>query len=288
MGVKMLNQSQKNDVEELIRHVGDECIFNYFKRITDSDISYKESNMDPVTIADREAEKLLQEGLLKILPESLFIGEELYAIDQNIISFLDQGKKPVWVVDPIDGTDNFINGQSGFGVMVCLVFQGDIVASWLYEVTLKRMTSYYAPQSLYENGLEIIQKRDVNGPLRGLIGKKLHRFPVVQKLKEECREIILEPAQEPSLICYHQMLVGSIDFLVFKVTYPWDHLAGIALLKPSGAVTLRWSGEPFLISDIDKGLVVARNSDVMNLVLEKIAGPLLQSEDIAEMKSFKE
>lgn len=283
----MLSNKQKDDIEGLIRKVGDECILTHFRKISETDISYKESDTDPVTVTDREAEKLLREGLLNIIPDSFFIGEELYATDKNILSYLKQNNKPVWVVDPIDGTDNFIKGKSGFGIMVCLIVGGEIIASWLYEVTLKCMTAYYAPKFIYENGVEIFPKLSLNRPLSGLIGKKLHKFTAVQKIQAESSNIILGPAQEPSIISYHQMLCGSIDFLIFKVTYPWDHLPGIAILKACGAVVSRWSGEPFSFLDVHEGLIIAKNKEVIDIVLENVVKPLSESVDIAEMKSFR-
>jgi fructose-1,6-bisphosphatase/inositol monophosphatase family enzyme len=286
-GYKMLSNKQKDDIEELIRKVGDECILPHFRRISDDDVSYKDSNIDPVTAVDIEAEKLLKEGLLHILPGSLFVGEELYSTDKSIIQYLNDEDKPVWIVDPIDGTDNFIAGKLGFGIMACLVYKGEIVGSWLYEVSQQRMTLYYAPDFILENGKKLTSSYEPMKPFKGLIGKKLHRFPEVQNLKAECQEVILDSLQGPSIICYREMLLGHIDFLIFKVTYPWDHLPGIAFLKSQGAVISRWSGEDICLSDINEGLVVARNPEVMKVVLEKIVSILLESEEVAGMKSFK-
>lgn len=283
----LLSNQQKNDIAELIRKVGDEYIFPHFRKISDGDVSYKDSNIDPVTIIDIKAEKLLKEGLLNIIPESLFIGEELYSTDKSVIDYLDDTTKPVWIVDPIDGTDNFIAGKSGFGIMACLIYKGEIVGSWFYEVSLQRMTLYHAPDFISENGEELTFSYKPMKPFKGLIGKKLHRFPEVQKLKAECQNIILDPLQEPSIVCYREMLLGNVDFLVFKVTYPWDHLPGIAFLKSQGAVACRWSGEDFRFSDVHEGLVVAKNQEVMGVILKEIVAALLRSEDIKGMKSFK-
>lgn len=283
----MLSNKQKNDIETLIRKVGDEYIFPQFRKISETHVDYKDSKNDPVTIVDINAEKILKEGLLNIIPDSLFIGEELYSTDKNILDYLDDKNKPVWIVDPIDGTDNFIAGKPGFGIMACIVYGQEIIGSWLYEVSQKRMTVFYAPDSISENGEKIMSYSQPKKPFRGLIGKKLHRFPEVQRLKEECQDIILDPLQEPSIICYREMLLGNIDFLVFKVTYPWDHLPGIAFLKSQGCVVSRWSGEDFRLSDVHEGLVVSKNQEIAGVVLEEIVGVLLRSEDIKGMKSFK-
>ncbi|MCK5374512.1 MAG: hypothetical protein KAJ40_04450 [Alphaproteobacteria bacterium] len=120
-----------------------------------------------------------------------------------------------------------------------------------------------------------------------MIGKKLHSFPEVQKLKQKHQDIILNRIDEPSIVTYRQLLLGQIDFLIFKVTYPWDHLPGIAFLKHNNAVISRWSGAPFEFSDTHEGLVIARNQEIMDTLLGKIIAPLLQSEKIVNMQSFK-
>lgn len=276
----MLSAHQKIEVEALLRKVGDECILKYFRNISESDISFKQSKFDPVTIADKEAEALLFEGLLRILPNSLFIGEESYAIDKSLLGHLEQTSKPVWVADPIDGTSNFVAGKLGFGIMVCLIDHGQTIASWLYEVNQKRMTTFYAPDILLENGVLFPHHTTINHPYRGIIGRKLHRFPIVQKLKDTTSDIIVDAATDPSIITYHDYLMGKTDFLIFKLTSPWDHLPGLAMIQSRGGIAQSWSGEPFQNTDLNKGLVIARNQDVMNLVMKNLIIPLRESAEI--------
>lgn len=283
----MHSKTERNKIEKLIKDVGDNCIFSYFQNLKNADVAFKESHNDPVTVADQKAEQLLKIGLLELLPNSLFVGEETYAENKNLLNFLRQSEKPVWIVDPIDGTDNFIAGRTGFGIMACLVERGKIVGSWLYEVTSKRMTAYYAPNEIWENGQTFKMKPSSGLPYKGLIGKKLHRFPEVQKLKEESADILIDPALEPSIVSYREMLLGKIDFLVFKVTYPWDHLPGIAFLQSCGAQVRRWNGEPFEFSDTHEGLIISRNEEIMNIVQDIVIKPLMRSDEILKMTSFR-
>lgn len=283
----MLTTEQKNKVENIIRDVGDNCIFPYFQNLVQGDISYKESINDPVTIADQKAEALLKDGLTALLPDSLFVGEELYATDKTVLRYLDQSDRPVWLVDPIDGTSNFIKGKAGFGIMVCLLDNGVPVASWFYEVPAKKMVAFYAPRSLSENGQPMPFRQGFGKPYKGLIGQRLHQFPEMQKLKAECQDMVIGASQEPSIIFYQQMLAGEIDFLVFKVAHPWDHLPGIAMVASNGAVCAQWSGEAIRYSAVGAGIVVARNSEILSFVLKNIVEPLSQSESIMALKSFK-
>ncbi len=283
----MLNDEQRAAVKSLIKNTGDKCIFPYFKNLHKSDISFKESKSDPVSIADKEAELLLNKGLLSILPNSLFIGEELFERKPEILNYLNQQDIPVWVVDPIDGTNNFISGQDGFGIMVCLVFYGEIISSWFYEICTKKLTIFHKGNDVTINGEILKTSSPCKKPFTGQIGKKLYQYPEAQKIKNTSLDGKIDPAKQPSIITYHKILTGELDFLIFKITYPWDHLPGIALLSESGAVFNRWSGKSFQFSDIYEGLVVARNQEVMELALEEIIAPLSKSKEIMNIKSFK-
>jgi fructose-1,6-bisphosphatase/inositol monophosphatase family enzyme len=283
----MLNQRQKIEIENLIRNVGDECIFPYFKNLREADVSFKDSKSDPVSIADKEAERLLQKGLLAILPNSLFIGEELFEEKPEILDYLKQGDLPVWVVDPIDGTNNFVSGCEGFGIMVCLVLAGEILSSWFYEICSKKMTVLHNGSGITVNGQPLEPSNHSRKPFTGKIGRKLYLYHEIQNIKETSSEFKIDTAKNPSIITYHSILTGDLDFLIFKITYPWDHLPGIALLSANGNVFSRWSGEPFEFSDIHEGLVVARNQEIMDLVLEQIIKPLTHSQEILKLKPTK-
>ncbi|MGH1350420.1 MAG: inositol monophosphatase family protein [Methyloligellaceae bacterium] len=282
----MLDENQKRAVEELIREVGDQCIFSYFRNLSKEDISFKESENDPVSIADREAEKLLRDGLTRILPDSRFVGEESYAEDAGILKLLDQQDQPVWVVDPIDGTANFVAGREGFGIIICLVMGGETLSSWLYEVCSKAMTVLHKGQEIVTNAGEISAAASAR-PYKGQIGLRLFQFSEVQAMTGQVSDLLIQQAADPSIINYQRMLTGALDFVVYKVTYPWDHLAGVALVIKNGGIASRWSGQDFLVSDVYEGLVVARNREVYDLVMSEVVKPLSGSEEIMGLKVLK-
>ncbi len=283
----MLNQRQKDDIENLIKNVGAKCIYPYFNNLREGDVSFKDSKSDPVSIADKEAERLLQKRFLSILPNSFFIGEELFTEKPEILDYLNQNESPVWVVDPIDGTNNFVAGIEGFGIMVCLIFAGEIISSWLYEVCSRRLTVFHNGGGITENGKPLGLSSQIKRPFTGKVGRKLRRFSEVQKINAALSDIKIDFADEPSIIVYHRVLTGELDFLIFKRTYPWDHLPGIALVSTIGCVFSRWSGQPFQFSDVHEGLVVARSRKILDLVLEQIIKPIIRSQEVLKLKSAK-
>ncbi|MBA3457055.1 MAG: 3'(2'),5'-bisphosphate nucleotidase CysQ [Deltaproteobacteria bacterium] len=88
---------------------------------------------EPVTAADRRASELIVAGLAAAFPGDPIISEEL----PSSASMLDTPR--VWLIDPIDGTKDFIRGGDGFAVMIGLVLDGVPVLGVVYQPTLDRM-----------------------------------------------------------------------------------------------------------------------------------------------------
>lgn len=125
-------------VAEIITVISQEEVLPRFKHLSVSDIDTKNSSEDFVTTADTETEKRLTNELTALLPGSLVVGEEAAFKDPAVLDYLKEDK-PVWVIDPIDGTMNFAYGRSEIGVVVALVYQGETIAGWLFNPVYKIM-----------------------------------------------------------------------------------------------------------------------------------------------------
>jgi len=265
-----LSDQQIQRVENLIRETATTCIEPYFQNLSTDQIRFKDSEFDPVSVADTAAEEHLKIGLTEVEPSSLFIGEETYALTPECIAHIQEIDRPVWVVDPIDGTANFVSGDPGFGIMVALVFQNKVLYSWLYEIPKQNLVCKLFAGPVLINGAVVPIGNQTSQPYIGQVGRKLYALPGVQKLKSEYPHLTIDPGRDPSIIKYQLMVEGRLDFLVFQVTMPWDHLPGYGLLAEQGMSFLRWDGTPYELTDTNKGLVVARNEGIAKLVLETI------------------
>ena len=270
-----LTQDFNKAVELCLRKVGDTVIAPYFQALKTEDISYKSSPKDPVSIADKKAEAELKARLLEILPQALFIGEEEYTDTPGILDHLGQTESPVWVVDPIDGTQNFVDGKEGFGIMVALIEGGRITGAWFYEVCSKRVTSWATGHPVLENGLPVAPFKERSAPscYKGTIGWKLFDYISSDEI-DPGDDISVIPAREPSIITYPWLLKGDIDFLVFRITMPWDHLPGLAMAWAHGGVSSNWDGQPFDPATTDRGLIIARDEACLRHVQDKLVKPV--------------
>lgn len=127
-----------SDVEEAIRKAAAAEIMPRFRQLAAHEIDQKNGPHDLVTDADRKAEQYLTEALPALLPGSVVVGEE--AVHANPASYeAIQGEAPVWIVDPVDGTRQFVHGEPGFGTLVTLAQGGVLRASWTYAPALDRL-----------------------------------------------------------------------------------------------------------------------------------------------------
>lgn len=106
---------------EAMREVAREIILPRFQHLATGEVEEK-STGELLTIADKESERVLTMRLKDILPGSTVIGEELAEAHPEVVD--NVGKGTVWLVDPLDGTSNFVAGRPLLSVMVSLVVDG--------------------------------------------------------------------------------------------------------------------------------------------------------------------
>src|ERR1700744_4581731 len=98
-----------------------------FKALTDGEIRHKSSIFDPVTEADEAAERFISSAFRASFPGALIVGEEATSADPSLLDRLDDAPL-AFVVDPIDGTRNFVAGLPLFGVVAAGVGRGQVGA----------------------------------------------------------------------------------------------------------------------------------------------------------------
>ena len=102
---------------------------------------------DFVTYVDKTAEKKIVEDLSKILPESGFITEEKTSTKKGAIYN--------WIIDPLDGTTNYIHGLSPFAVSIALMEKNEIILGVVYEINLDECFYAYKGSKAFLNEKEI-------------------------------------------------------------------------------------------------------------------------------------
>jgi fructose-1,6-bisphosphatase/inositol monophosphatase family enzyme len=243
------------EVQALMRDVAARIVMPRFRQLDAAQIEEKAPD-ELVTIADRESEVALAEGLTRLLPESRVIGEEACSADPSLLDGIGTGV--VWVVDPIDGTANFAAGETPFGIMVALVTDGVSEAAWLLDPVANRLCSAGRNQGAFVNGERTIARNSgASLPVAGLSTRYLPpdlREEVEQRAqgKLQCVGIPRCAAEQ-----YPRVMLGQNDLALFWRTHVWDHAPGALILAEAGGKVARFDGSSYMVAQTGKGLLAA-------------------------------
>ncbi|MDQ4090645.1 MAG: inositol monophosphatase, partial [Actinomycetota bacterium] len=125
-------------VTGILQEVAAEVIEPRFANLAEGDVEEKAPN-ELVTTADTEAEAMLVRRLGDLLPGVPVVGEEGTAVNGEVPYDLLAEAPRVWLVDPLDGTSNFVAGTPDWGVMAALVEHGRTVLSWIWRPVDRRL-----------------------------------------------------------------------------------------------------------------------------------------------------
>lgn len=214
---------------ELARIAGTEVV-----RLRSGELSVEMKPGDePVTVADRRASELIVAGLLASFPDDALISEELPATADTL------AKPRVWLVDPIDGTKDFIRGGDGFAVMIGLAIDGVPSVGVVHQPTIDR-TFFVTPDAgaFVAKGGEItpLSVSDVStaGAAR-LVASASHRTADIDRVKSELG--ITEEMNVGSVgvkLCLIAMGVRDLYVNPTAKTKAWDTCAPEAILTGAG------------------------------------------------------
>ena len=242
----MISFAELAEVEKIIRSVNEKAVLPRFRSLNDSDVAMK-GPMDPVTVADRQAEDLLREHLTAFLPGSVVVGEEAVSEDPTVLEALT-GSAPVWIVDPIDGTRNFIAGSGRFSTLVALAVGGALEASWSYAPVLGRIGTALAGYGAQVDGIPAHVAPASDAATAGLPITTSH--PVWWPLGygrgvDAMRAADLDVRYFDACgIEYLDLANGTRSAMVLTWEHCWDHAAGLLLVAEAGGHVAALDGSP--------------------------------------------
>jgi 3'(2'), 5'-bisphosphate nucleotidase len=201
------------------------------------------ADCSPVTIADKEADKLITAGLLTHFPHIPIISEEAET-QQSIV-----GAEAFWLVDPLDGTKNFVRGGKGFTVNIGLIEHGCPVAGVIYipaqGVLYYGAVNHGAFRQRDGSDVESIAVRDVPDSGRVAAISHDHAVSETQEILSAYRVIETVSASSSQKFC--RVAEGSADIYPrLGPTMEWDTAAGHAILLAAGGSMTQPDGQPFM------------------------------------------
>ncbi len=256
----------------LLERVAAEVILPRFGHLSAADTAEKTPG-DWVTIADRESEAIITNELLSLDLGARVVGEEAASTDPSLLDTVGHGR--VWLVDPLDGTNNFAEGREPFGMMIALVEDGVTQRGWIYDPVGKRLCHARRNAGAFIDGGRVT------------CGERLERVPIATYSNywfsaDQCTALEAAAAGEldlrHGLRCaaaqYAALVDGTHDIARFERIYPWDHAAGALFLTEAGGHIARPDGRPYRLTDTGKGLLAATSVELWERGARVLGQPL--------------
>ncbi|GIV23415.1 MAG: inositol monophosphatase [Bacteroidia bacterium] len=221
----------------IVREVG-AYLRDEFRRFSRRDAEYKTAR-DPVSYVDRTAEAMLQERCARLLPEAGFILEE---------SGGEAQEKPfVWVIDPLDGTKNFVHGIPLYGISVALLHKRQPVAGVVYAVEQDEAFWAVRGSGAYREK-ERLSVSDTADPdkllvVTGFMYKNPERAErYFRALNEVMRRFGGLRRLGSAALDLAYVAAGRMDVFFEMDLNPWDVAAGSLLVQEAGGVVTDFAG----------------------------------------------
>lgn len=264
-----MNQPLTEPVFTLMRRSSEAAILPLYRSLAGRHVSTKAPG-DLVTSADHESEAILAEGLAKLLPAASIVGEEAAHHDPSWRAKLDSSA--CWLIDPLDGTNNYAAGKAPFGIIVALAEAGETVAGWIYNPLTGRTCYAERGCGAYVNGQQIHSSG--SGRHQPVVAISLalvdpRHTSRMRELLEGSSSLVDIPRCAAEQ--YPRLALGENDLVFFNRTFPWDHAAGVLFLNEAGGKAARHDGTPYLINDGKVGLLAAATPAIWDWSVELLS-----------------
>jgi histidinol phosphatase-like enzyme (inositol monophosphatase family) len=195
-------------------------------------------DLSPVTIADKKAEELMREMIMKNFPQHGILGEEFG--EHN------SGAEYKWVLDPIDGTKSFVCGTVTFGTLIALLKNGEPLLGVINQPVLNEFL-------IGDNETALLNGKKVNTKGCGSISEavllttdqlNIEKYRNIDAFNRLVHQVKLYRHWGD---CYGYYLVatGYADIMLDPIMNPWDLLALIPVIRGAGGtITDYFGGDP--------------------------------------------
>jgi len=228
-------------------------------------IDTKTDPNDLVTSMDQEIEKFFLEKIKQSYPDHLLLGEEGYGDEVTSLS------GTIWIIDPIDGTMNFVHQKKNFAISIGIVHDGLGEIGFIYDVMGDVLYSAKRNEGAYRNDTKLESLDQYVTLQQSLIGfnhfwlceNRLVDEKVMQQMVKTIRgtRTIGSAALELAYVAE-----GSLDGYLALNLAPWDIAGGLIIVNEVGGVSTDINGKQ--INLLERSSVVTCNQQIQKDLLQ--------------------
>jgi len=205
----------------------------------------KKQHNDFVTEVDQAAEAAIIEVLKNAYPDHAILAEE-----SGASANLHDDNENVWIIDPLDGTTNFIHGFPQYCVSIALQHRGQITQAVVYDPTRNDLFTATKGSGAYLNDKRIrVGRRDkiadaligTGFPFRETEGPAMDEYMKMFRIMTQSCAGLRRPGAAALDLAY--IAAGRLDGFFEKGLKPWDIAAGSLLISESGGIVGDFTGE---------------------------------------------
>lgn len=234
------NWEQINEyAQQWIKEAGDRIQETFEKELT---VQTKSNRKDLVTNVDKETEQFFIERIKETFPTHRVLGEEGFGDDVSALDGI------VWIIDPIDGTMNFIHQQRNFAISIGIFQNGIGMLGYIYDVVHDEL--YYAQKGkgafLNDQPLPRLQPVSVREAIISLnatwVTENMRIDPkVLAPLVKEARGT---RSYGSAALEMAYVAAGRLDAYITMRLSPWDFAGGLIIVEEVGGIVTNLYGEP--------------------------------------------
>lgn len=204
-------------------------------------IQTKSDRNDLVTNIDKETELFLVNNIMKHFPNHRIVGEEGHGKDIN------QEDGIIWIIDPIDGTVNFVHQQRNFAISIGIYENGRGKFGYIYDVVQDELYFVEVGKGAFFNGqpIPLLEATKVENAIIGINSSWIisNRHIPVGNLHDLVRDSRATRSLGAASLEFAYVATGRLDAYIAMRLSPWDFAAGKLLIEELGGVVSTVKGE---------------------------------------------
>ena len=275
---KFFNNSSDRDkiveyILNVLTEVNDQIILFHFNNLSPSEIEIKTNPDDFVSIADKKSESFIANKLIGFLNINNFIGEESsFNNKEKYNKLLNQPL--IWVIDPIDGTKNYINGNNNFCSMISLVNHSIPIATFIYFPFKRELFFAFKKQGSYKINVDTKEKSKLlidatlsskiigSGGTKGI--PEIYKENILNNLRTSTERLFIGSAGIETIL----LATNKIQFIFHGRVTPWDHSPLNLITKEAGGCVYMARNKKEFNIKVNGPILAASNNNIWEKIRE--------------------